>query len=260
MSLPLPPPQRPDVSGLEAALTADHPLAAAGADVYGGRQRHGRRHHHGRRVAVAPPAHVRRRRRSLPALSRCETGRVHALNGSGRAGSRATPSASGAGMPKQGVLDGDRARSRPGAWSGRARALRHPAAAAGAGARDPPSLRARGSRCILTRLCGRLRRGEQGPGRRSGPGERLRAGGRLPEMERSCANPTWHARWRRSPPAAPMRSIAATWRSASPPSSTRKAGSSRRKNWRATAPPGRSRWRARPSAAACSRSRPIPRA
>jgi gamma-glutamyltranspeptidase / glutathione hydrolase len=106
MSLPLPPPQRPDVTGMEAALTADHPLAvAAGADVLrrGGNAMDAAITMAGVLAVVRP--HMCGVGGDLFLLYRdAKTGRVHALNGSGRAGSRATPARFGGQMPKQGVL------------------------------------------------------------------------------------------------------------------------------------------------------------
>ena len=106
MNLPLPPPQRPDVTGMEAALTADHPLAvAAGADVLrrGGNAMDAAITMAGVLAVVRP--HMCGVGGDLFLLYRdAKTGRVQALNGSGRAGSRATPSRFGGQMPKQGVL------------------------------------------------------------------------------------------------------------------------------------------------------------
>jgi gamma-glutamyltranspeptidase/glutathione hydrolase len=86
------PPSRPDVSGTEAALTADHPLAvAAGADVLrrGGNAMDAAITMAGVLAVVRP--HMCGVGGDFLLYRDGKTGQVHALNGSGRAGARATP-------------------------------------------------------------------------------------------------------------------------------------------------------------------------
>jgi gamma-glutamyltranspeptidase / glutathione hydrolase len=90
-----PPPLRPDVGGLEAALTADHPLAvAAGAEVLrGGGNAMDAAITMAAVLAVVRP-HMCGVGGDVFLLYRdAKTGQVHALNGSGRAGRKATPKA-----------------------------------------------------------------------------------------------------------------------------------------------------------------------
>ena len=92
-SSPPPPPMRPDVAGWEVALTSDHPLAsAAGAEVLrkGGNAVDAA-------VTMAAVLSVVRPHMNGPGgdgfllYREARTGRVYALNGSGAAGSKATP-------------------------------------------------------------------------------------------------------------------------------------------------------------------------